>query len=54
MKLLLGELEGKPYAALLRKIDMYFIIWEFVVRPNRVREFVAAYKADGGKKCGAT
>jgi len=26
---------------------MYFIIWEFVVRPNRVREFVAAYNADG-------
>jgi hypothetical protein len=26
---------------------MHVIIWEFVVRPDRVREFVAAYKADG-------
>jgi heme-degrading monooxygenase HmoA len=26
---------------------MYFIIWEFVVRPEKVSEFVAAYKADG-------
>lgn len=26
---------------------MYVIIWEFVVRPEKVAEFVAAYKSDG-------
>ena len=25
---------------------MYVIVWEFVVRPERVRDFVAAYKSD--------
>jgi heme-degrading monooxygenase HmoA len=38
---------SETYNPLLRKTDMYFIIWEFVVHPDRVREFVAAYKADG-------
>jgi heme-degrading monooxygenase HmoA len=26
---------------------MYVIVWEFVVRPEKVGEFVAAYKSDG-------
>lgn len=26
---------------------MYVIVWEFVVRPEKVTEFVAAYKSDG-------
>jgi heme-degrading monooxygenase HmoA len=26
---------------------VYVIMWEFVVRPERVSEFVSAYKADG-------
>jgi hypothetical protein len=26
---------------------MYVIVWEFVVRPEKVREFVSAYRADG-------
>lgn len=26
---------------------MYVIIWEFIVRPEHLEEFVAAYKSDG-------
>jgi heme-degrading monooxygenase HmoA len=26
---------------------MYVILWEFAVRPDKIRDFVAAYKADG-------
>ena len=26
---------------------MYVIIWEFIVQPERVTDFVAAYKSDG-------
>jgi heme-degrading monooxygenase HmoA len=26
---------------------MYVIVWEFVVRPEKATEFVAAYKSDG-------
>jgi heme-degrading monooxygenase HmoA len=26
---------------------MYVILWEFVVRPEKIGEFVAAYKSDG-------
>jgi heme-degrading monooxygenase HmoA len=26
---------------------MHVVVWEFVVRPEKIREFVAAYKADG-------
>jgi heme-degrading monooxygenase HmoA len=26
---------------------MYVIVWEFVVRPEKIDEFVAAYKSDG-------
>jgi heme-degrading monooxygenase HmoA len=26
---------------------MYVIVWEFIVRPDKIGEFVAAYKSDG-------
>jgi hypothetical protein len=26
---------------------MHVIVWEFVVRPDKIRDFIAAYKADG-------
>jgi heme-degrading monooxygenase HmoA len=29
------------------KVEMYVILWEFVVRPEKVDAFVAAYKSDG-------
>jgi heme-degrading monooxygenase HmoA len=29
------------------KVEMYVIVWEFVVRPEKMDAFVAAYKFDG-------
>ena len=29
------------------KVEMYVIVWEFVVRPEKIDAFVAAYKNDG-------
>jgi heme-degrading monooxygenase HmoA len=34
-------------ARFTRKVEMYVIVWEFVVRPEKVDAFVAAYKFDG-------
>ena len=34
-------------ARFTRKVEMYVIVWEFVVRPEKIDAFVAAYKSDG-------
>ena len=34
-------------ARFTRKVEMYVIVWEFVVRPEKIDAFVAGYKSDG-------
>ena len=55
----IGVVSHSPVAVLLMRdvsprtwmhagqVEMYVILWEFVLHPEKVHAFVAAYKSDG-------